>query len=202
MKRKKRFILSITGASGTIYGLDLLKELSKFPYDLYLIISDSAKSIISHENKIIVNQDNLNRIITKKNKDFNLTICESDDFYNPPASGSFRHNGMIVAPCSMKTLAEISNGLAHNLISRAADVTLKERKPLILLTRETPLNLIHIKNMEKAHLAGATIMPPVPSFYNDPKSIDEIIKHTTGRVLDQLDIEHCLFKEWGLNLDR
>ena len=198
MERKKRFILSITGASGTIYGLSLLSELSKFPYDLYLIVSNSATSIISHENKIEVTPENLNNLIKAKHKDFNLIICENNNFYNPPASGSFKHDGMIVAPCSMKTLSEIANGLAQNLISRAADVTLKERKPLILLTRETPLNLVHIKNMERAHLAGATIMPPVPSFYNNPKSIDDLIKHTTGRVFDQLGIEHNFFKEWGL----
>ncbi|MCP3924098.1 MAG: UbiX family flavin prenyltransferase [Desulfobacterales bacterium] len=196
---KKRFILSISGASGTIYGLSLLTELSKHPFDLYLIISKSAESIILHENKIEVSTENIEKLIKDKHKDFNLHICESDDFYNPPASGSFRHDGMIVAPCSMKTLAEIANGLAQNLISRSADVTLKERKPLILLTRETPLNLVHIKNMEKAHLAGATIMPPVPSFYNNPKTIDDIVKHTTGRVFDQLEIEHCLFDEWGIS---
>lgn len=196
MNIKKRYILALTGASGSKFGLNLLSHFSNYPFDLYLIISESAKSIMKHEMGLESDEKSVNDYLGSANNDFKLIYCENDDFYTSPASGSFRHDGMVVAPCSMKTLSEVANGYANNLISRASDVALKERKPLVLLTRETPLNLVHIENMKKAHLAGATIMPPVPSFYNNPQSIDDILDHTSARVLDQLGVEHKIITPW------
>ena len=122
---------------------------------------------------------------------------EENNFYAPMASGSARFNGMVVAPCSMKTLSAIANGYTDNLISRAADVMIKERRPLVLMTRETPLNPIHLENMLKLARLGVTIMPPVPAFYTNPESIDEIVTQTVGRVLDQFDIQLSSLKRWG-----
>jgi polyprenyl P-hydroxybenzoate/phenylacrylic acid decarboxylase-like protein len=112
------------------------------------------------------------------------------------SSGSFQTLGMIVVPCSMKTLAAIATGVSGDLVARAADVCLKERRKLVLVTRETPLNLIHIRNMETATLAGAVVMPPVPAFYHQPKSIDDLLAQTAGKILDQFAIEHTLFRRW------
>jgi polyprenyl P-hydroxybenzoate/phenylacrylic acid decarboxylase-like protein len=113
------------------------------------------------------------------------------------SSGSFRTLGMVVIPCSMKTLAAIASGYSADLVARAADVCLKERRPLVLVTRETPLNLIHIRNMETVTLAGATVLPPVPAFYHQPRTIDDLLRQTAGKVLDQFGIEHDLFTRWS-----
>jgi polyprenyl P-hydroxybenzoate/phenylacrylic acid decarboxylase-like protein len=113
------------------------------------------------------------------------------------SSGSFRTLGMVVIPCSMKTLAAIASGYSADLVSRAADVCLKERRRLVLVTRETPLNLIHIRNMETVTLAGATVLPPVPAFYHQPRSIEDLLRHTAGKVLDQFGVEHDLFTRWS-----
>jgi polyprenyl P-hydroxybenzoate/phenylacrylic acid decarboxylase-like protein len=113
------------------------------------------------------------------------------------SSGSFLVDGMVVIPCSMKTLASIATGMSVDLVARAADVNLKERRRLILVTRETPLNLVHIRNMEAVTLAGATVLPPVPAFYHRPKSIGDLLRHTAGKVLDQLGVEHNAFKRWS-----
>ncbi len=130
--------------------------------------------------------------------DFSLAHVRHDamDFSAGPASGSWQHDGMIICPCSMSTLASIANGIGSNLVHRAADVTLKERRPLILVTRETPLSRIHLRNMLTASEAGATIMPPCPAFYHNPQSIQDILDHTAGRILDQVHIPHTLSKRW------
>jgi len=115
----------------------------------------------------------------------------------PISSGSFRTAGMVIMPCSMKTLAAVATGLSADLVSRAADVCLKERRRLVLVPRETPLNLVHIRNMETVTLAGATVLPPVPAFYHRPQSIEDLLRHTAGKVLDQFGIEHNLYERWS-----
>ena len=119
-----------------------------------------------------------------------------DDFFAPVASGSFQHNGMVIAPCSMNTLAAVAAGMTHNVVHRAADVCLKEKRPLILLPRETPLSLIHLKNMTRAAKAGAVIMPPSPSFYSRPQNIDDLVDTVVARVMDHLDLAHNLCVRW------
>ncbi|MCK4468177.1 MAG: UbiX family flavin prenyltransferase, partial [Desulfobacterales bacterium] len=192
-------IVAICGASGSIYGIRLLKALLSKPVNIYLIISNAGMEILKYENSY--SGKDLTSFLKDKgvviHKDAALNIYEQDDFFAPPASGSFRHDGMVIAPCSMKTLAAIASGMADNLIHRAADVSLKEKRPLILLPRETPLSVIHIKNMHKAAMSGATIMPPSPSFYFNPKTISDLVDSVIARVLDHLKIKHDLFREWG-----
>ena len=182
-----RIVVAITGASGSITGIKLLETLNKFDVKTDLILSDWAKETITIETDYSVKQ-----------------VIEMADSYHDinnlgaaVSSGSFRHDGMIIAPCSMKTLAGIANGLETNLVIRAAGVTLKEQRKLILLPRETPLTPIHLENMLKLSRIGVVIMPPVPAFYNKPKSIDEIVNHTIARVLDHLRIDNDLTKRWG-----
>ena len=199
----KKIVVAISGASGSKYGIRLLKALLNIPVNLYLIISDTGLKIIEHEIGQIDGADpeSIKRFLLKQgitlHKNAQLNIYSPDDFFAPIASGSFLHDGMIIAPCSMKTLGTITSGIADNLISRAADVSLKEKRPLILLTRETPLNPIHLKNMYQAALSGATIMPPCPGFYFKPETIDDLIDSIVAKILDHLKIEHNLFLRWG-----
>ena len=180
-------ILAITGASGAIYGLTLLKMLTDQGVETHVIVSTWGQKTLELETGCSLEQvRNL------------ATVCYAEnDLAAPLASGSFKISGMIVAPCSMKTLACISHGLSHNLIGRAAEVTLKERRPLILVPRETPLNLIHLENLHKAALAGAVIFPPVPAFYVQPQTIQDMVSHTAGRILDQLGLSPQEMIRWG-----
>ncbi len=180
-------IITISGASGVQYGIRLLEALKKMKgINTHLVLSDSAKELISIETNYTVKD-------IEKLADY---VYRDDDFTAPISSGSHRSKGMIVAPCSMKTLASIAVGVSDTLISRAADVCLKEKRPLVLMVRETPLNLIHIENMERAARAGASILPASPAFYPKPTSIDDMIDFMAGRALDLLGIEHNLYKRW------
>jgi len=191
--------VAICGASGSIYGIRLLKALLNKPVNIYLIISNAGYKVLGHETGY--SGESFSSFLKDKgvviHNDADLNIYEQDDFFAPPASGSFKNDGMVIAPCSMKTLAAIASGVADNLIHRAADVSLKEKRPLILLPRETPLSIIHLKNMYMAAKAGATIMPPSPSFYCNPKTISELVDTVIARALDHLKIENDLVKEWG-----
>ena len=185
-----RLIIGISGASGIIYGLrilEILKNLedNKRP-ELHLVMSRSAEVTLAYETKMKTSEVHQLADIVHANKDISATI----------ASGSFKTDGMIIAPCSMKTLAEIASGVTSNLLSRAADVTLKERRRLVCLTRETPLHSGHLRNMLALSEMGGVVAPPVPAFYTKPKTIDDIVEHTAGRVLDLFDIEAGLVKRW------
>jgi len=183
----QKIIVGISGSSGTIYGIKLLGILRELNIESHLIISKAANLTIATET------------------DYSLQDIKNmaDYSYNPSdigaciSSGSFRVNGMIVAPCSMKTLSAIANGYEDNLIARAAGVVMKEQKKLVLMTRETPLHAIHLENMLKLSHAGVVISPPVPAFYNKPTSIDELIIHSLARVLDLFDIDTSLIKRWN-----
>lgn len=184
---KKRIIVGITGASGAIYGvrtLEILKEINEI--ETHLVVSKVANITISEETDTTL----------KEIENLADEVHKCGDLAASISSGSFKTEGMIIAPCSMKTLGEIANGISGSLMSRAADVVLKERRKLALLVRETPLNLIHINNMKKIAEAGGYICPPVPAFYNNPENINDIVNHTVGRVLDIFDIDSNLVKRW------
>lgn len=195
----KKIVLAVCGASGVIYGLRLLKVLLEKDVDVFLVVSNAGKEVLSHEagfsNASI--EAFLAQAEIKATPSSSLSIYDNDDFYAPFASGSFQYDAMVVAPCTMGTMASIASGIANNLILRASDVCLKEKRPLILLPRETPFSKIHIENMLRLTEAGATIMPPSPSFYSKPKSIDDLVDTVVARVLDHLKIENDLIKRWG-----
>ena len=183
----RRLVVAITGASGAIYGVRLLEHLrASRAVETHLLLSPAGVLNVSQE-------------LGRKRADVERladVVHNVSDIGASIASGSFRTHGMVVAPCSVKTLAAIANGLADNLIARAADVCLKERRRLLLLVRETPLNLAHIRNMESVTLMGGVIFPPVPAFYQRPRSIEQMVDQTLARVLDQFDIEHDLARPW------
>ena len=181
-------IIGITGATGAIYGIRLLEVLSaRRDIETHLVISEAGELNIRHETDWKIEA-------IKALADYYYDI---NDIGARLASGSFRRDGMIVAPCSIKTLSALANSYTENLLIRAGDVTLKERKRLVLLVRETPLHIGHIRNMERLSEIGAIIMPPVPAFYHRPKTIEDIIDHTIGKVLDIFGIEHNLFQRWS-----
>lgn len=187
-----RIIVAITGATGAVYGIRLLAALEQLGVERHLIVSRWAEVTILKETGY-----------TAREIGAMASVVHSRDNQGAPmASGSFRHDGMIVAPCSMKTLAAIRFGHADGLIPRAADVTLKERRRLVLLARETPLNEIHLENMLSLSRMGAIIAPPVPGFYSNPKTIDDLVDHTVGRVLDLFGLEMPQIKRWsGMRAD-
>ena len=188
MNARPRLVVAITGASGAVYGVQLLEQLrASGACESHLVMSSSGALTASQELDMKRSDIEALADVVHSVKDIGATI----------ASGSFRSLGMVVAPCSMKTLASIAHGLADNLVSRAADVMLKERRPLVLMARETPLNLAHLRNMTSVTEMGGIILPPVPAFYTRPQTVDDIVNHTVGRVLDLFGIEHAgLVKRW------
>jgi 4-hydroxy-3-polyprenylbenzoate decarboxylase len=183
----KRMIIAITGASGVIYGIHMLRALQKTPYETHLIISEAGSRNIDIETGFSPDEIKEMADYTYLNTDVGAAL----------ASGSFITEGMTVIPCTIKTLSGIANCYADNLIIRAADVTLKEKRKLLLVVRETPLHQGHLRLMTMAANMGAYLLPPVPSFYHQPKTIDDIIDHTIGKIFDYFKIEHDLFKRWG-----
>ncbi len=181
-------IIGITGATGVVYGIRLLEVLSSInDIETHLIISEAGEMNIEGETDRKVED-------IKKLASFSYDIR---DVGARLASGSFQRDGMIIAPCTVKTMSALANSYTENLLIRSGDVTLKERKKLVLLVRETPLHIGHIRNMEKLCEMGAIIMPPVPAFYHKPKTIQDIIDHTIGKTLDMFDIKHNLFQRWA-----
>jgi len=180
-------IIGITGASGAIYGIRLLEVLSaNKEVEKHLIISEAGEEIIRYETDWELEQV---RALADVCYDIN-------DIGARLSSGSFKRDGMVIVPCSMKTLSALANSYADNLIARAGDITLKERKSLVLLARETPLHLGHLRNMVKLTEMGAIVFPPIPAFYHKPKTIQDLVDHTVGKVLDVFDIQHNLFPRW------
>lgn len=201
---KPNLVVGISGASGVIYAVRLLKALEG-KASVHLVVSDVAATILKHEMNFDIKKQSIESYMceTYQMPKFELD-CETHqpkNFYAPIASGSFQTQGMVIIPCSMKTLSGVAHGLSSNLIERAADVTLKERRRLVLVTREAPLNRVHLQNMLSAHDAGATILPATPAFYLGQKSQDEMVDFVVGRVLNQLEITHTLFKPWGSKHD-
>lgn len=182
-----RLIVGITGASGAVYGQRILQALKVAGVESHLVISRSAQITIAHELRISPSEISALADVSYRVEDIGAAI----------SSGSFKTEGMIIAPCSIRTLSEIACGVTSNLVSRAADVVLKERRKLVLMVRETPLHLGHLRTMTQAAEIGAILMPPVPAFYALPESIDAMVDHTVGRALDLFGIDTNLVKRWG-----
>jgi 4-hydroxy-3-polyprenylbenzoate decarboxylase len=187
MADRPRLIVGISGASGVIYGVRLLQALEALPIETHLVMTRTAEVALAHETDFKVED-------VRRLADVAFRI---DDLAAAISSGSYRTIGMIVAPCSMRSLGEIANGITSNLLTRAADVVLKERRRLVLVARETPLHAIHLRNMTTLAEMGAIIAPPVPAFYNRPKTLDDVIDHTIGRVLDLFDLDTGKVKRWS-----
>jgi 4-hydroxy-3-polyprenylbenzoate decarboxylase len=184
----RRIVVGITGATGAVYGVRLLARLQGVPgVETHLVVSDAASLTLHQEVGMQRREVEALAHVVHKNREIGASI----------ASGSFQTDGMVIAPCSMKTLAAVAHGLADNLVARAADVILKERRRLILMVRETPLNLAHLRNMTAVTEMGGIIFPPLPSFYHRPASIDEMVDHTLDRVLDLLGIENVAAPRWS-----
>lgn len=183
----RRIIIGISGASGAIYGIRTLEALESVPeVETHLVLSPSARRTIADETDWKVSEVEALADVVHAHTDIGASV----------ASGSFITAGMIVAPCSIKTLSEIANSHNDNLIARAADVCLKERRPLVLLVRESPLHLGHIELMARASRYGAVLLPPVPAFYTRPQTLEDIVNHSVGKALDQFQIPHRLLKRW------
>jgi len=183
-----RLIVAITGASGVCYGKRLL-EVLKDKNEVHLIISKASEKILEHELEIT--KDELKKLANFSYNEDNIT--------SRIASGSFKFDSMIIIPCSMKTLAGIAHGYSENLILRAADVTLKERRKLIIVPRETPLNSVHLSNLLNLSLQGVSIIPAMPAFYHKPQTVASVVDFIVGKVLDTLNLKHSLFKRWDGN---
>lgn len=182
-----RLVVGVSGASGAIYGIRLLEILRPLPVETHLVMSRAAEIAVAHETGRKIAE-------VKALAD----ACHGiDDIAATPSSGSFRALGMIVAPCSVRSMSEIAAGLGGNLLTRAADVTLKERRPLVLMVRETPLHAIHLSNMARLAGLGAVIAPPVPAFYARPRTLEDMVDHTLGRMLDLFGIDAGGVRRWG-----
>ena len=185
---QRRLLVAITGASGAVYGWRLLQVLGAMPdVQVHAVVSDAGWLTLRHE--LDVRADTLRPLVH--------ALHDAAHIGAGPASGSFRCSGMVVAPCSMRTLAAIAHGLSDNLVTRAADVMLKERRRLVLMARETPLHLGHLRNMTAATEMGAIVCPPVPAFYLRPQSVEDIVNASVARVLDLLDVPHTLSERWA-----
>jgi 4-hydroxy-3-polyprenylbenzoate decarboxylase len=182
-----RLIVGISGASGVIHGVRLLQVLQSLPVETHLIMSRTAEITLAHETDFKVKQ--VQALADQ--------VHRADDLAAPPSSGSFRTIGMVIAPCSMRSLGELASGVTTSLLTRAADVALKERRRLVLLTRETPLHSVHLRNMLTLSDMGAVIAPAMPAFYSRPQTLDDVIDHTVARVLDLFGLDGGRLKRWG-----
>ena len=193
----------VTGASGSVYGMRLIEQLALAGHDVSVIFTNAGREVTAFELGFELPEADAGAAATALAGYLELPSAERirvaypDDLFDAVASGSHRTHAMIVAPCSMGFLAGVAHGLADDLPQRAADVMLKERRPLVLVPRETPLSLIHLRNLTTAAEAGAVIVPAMPGFYSRPESIDDLVGFVVGKVLDVLDVDHHLFKRWG-----
>ena len=186
MKEPVKIVVGVTGGSGAVYALALLRQLRILGCETHLVVSRMGAYVMEHECGVSL----------EELRTFADRFYEDDDLAAPISGGSFRTLGMAVVPCSMKTLASIAGGFSESLLTRAADVTLKERRKLVLVTRESPLSVIHLENMLAATRAGAVVMPASPGFYHRPESVAELVVSFSGRILDALGVEHDLIRRW------
>lgn len=191
--------MAITGASGSIYAVEFLRAVSAVYDRIYLIVSENAQIVMRNELSHGIYDGVLNLDAICAGGADNIEICSPDDICAPPASGSVVTDGMVIVPCSMGTAGRIASGISDDLITRAADVCLKERRKLILAVRETPLNLVHLRNLTALTEAGAIILPASPGFYHKPTTIDDLVAFVVARIMQQLGIDQDLVEEWGSN---
>jgi flavin prenyltransferase len=190
-------VLAMTGASGAPYAVELLRVLSRAGRTVHLTISPSGVQVLREEMGITVALDAFEPSVFGELGAGKVVYHRHDDFSAAIASGSFLTGGMVVSPCSMSTLAAIANGITTNLVTRAADVHLKERRPLIVVPRETPLSVIHLENMLRISRAGGVVLPAMPGWYHRPRSLDDLIRFVVARICDQLGVENALIPRWG-----
>lgn len=191
----KRLVVALGGASGAIYAVRFLRQAVKHYDEIYVTMSRNAAAVLLTEMDIRMSEPPQGSDLVGFDAP-QIRFCRPGDFFTPPASGSFRHAGMVIIPCSMGTAGRIANGISDDLTTRAADVCLKEGRKLIIVARETPWNLIHLRNMTQLAEAGATILPAVPAFYHRPQTIEDLVDTVVARVLQNLGVEHDLMKEW------
>lgn len=191
-----RYIVGLTGASGIVYGVRLLEVLLSSGTEVHLVMTDPARIVLEHELEWGFEQD-WQETVRKQLPQGSLKIYDNQDIAAPIASGSFRVDGMVVIPCTMAAISAFATGSSRTLMERAADVMLKEKKPLILVPRETPLSSIHLRNMLTLAESGAHIIPAMPAFYSQPESVDDLVDFMTGKVLDAIGLDHDLFERYG-----
>ena len=199
----RHFVVAITGASGSVYGLRLISELLRSGERVSLILTSAGRQVMNHETGLEWSAEI--KVQRQQVQEYFASIAVDclaiDDFWAGAASGSAAADAMIIAPCSMGTLGRIAAGLSGNLLERAADVMLKERRSLLLVPRETPFNNIHLENLLRLSQSGAVILPAMPGFYHGPETIEDLVDFVVGKILDQLDVQHSLFTRWGEDRD-
>jgi 4-hydroxy-3-polyprenylbenzoate decarboxylase len=199
----RHFVVAITGASGSVYGLRLISELLRSGERVSLILTSAGRQVMNHETGLEWSAEI--KVQRQQVQEYFASIAVDclaiNDFWAGAASGSAAVDAMIVAPCSMGTLGRIAAGLSGNLLERAADVMLKERRSLLLVPRETPFNNIHLENLLRLSQSGAVILPAMPGFYHGPQTIEDLVDFVVGKILDQLDVQHSLFTRWGEDCD-
>lgn len=202
MPTSRRLVVAVTGASGALYAVRFLRQAALCFDHIYLILSDNAPSVFQSETGQTLSQPtSVREYLGADIPDGKITLLDRADYYTPPASGSFAHDGMVVIPCSMGTLGRIAHGISNDLTTRAADVCLKERRKLILVARETPLSLVHLRNMVAVTEAGAIVLPAVPAFYHQPKTIEDLVDTVVARVLQNLGVAQTLQPAWQAGID-
>jgi len=199
----RHYVVAITGASGSVYGLRLISELLRSGGRVSLILTSAGRQVLNHETGLEWSAEI--KVQRQQVQEYFASIAVDclaiDDFWAGAASGSAAADAMIIAPCSMGTLGRIAAGLSGNLLERAADVMLKERRSLLLVPRETPFNNIHLENLLRLSQSGAVILPAMPGFYHGPETIEDLVDFVVGKILDQLDVQHSLFTRWGEDRD-
>ena len=197
--KTRHIVVAITGASGSVYGLRLISELLKAGSRISLILSPAGLQVLNHEAGLdwLADIKEQRRQVQEHFASIAIDCLAIDDFWSGAASGSAAADAMVVIPCSMGTAGRIAAGLSNNLLERAADVMLKERRLLVLVPRETPLNTIHLENLLRLSRAGAVVLPAMPGFYHGPEQMADLVNFVVGKVMDQLEVQHQLFSRWG-----
>ena len=196
----KNIVVGITGASGSIYGLRLIEELLRAEMQVSVLLTNAGRQVLAFETGLEVSgdpQEGLLQLRGHFNSGDNLNYYGLNNFFAPVASGSSAPDAVVICPCSMGTVGRIAAGLSDNLLERVADVALKENKKLLLVPRETPFNQIHLENLLRLSKAGAQILPAMPGFYQQPETVADLVNFVVGKILDNLGVEHQLFKRWG-----